>query len=503
MNKKLVLLVFGCWLLAFGSLAYGQEAAKSELQQRAEAVDTKKSIGSARSLYIQAFSDYANKGQISQSVECAVKATALYYRENFYKEAFDLLRRAEQVIASAKLDASANAALRYQTTKERLQMYVKLRKVESAKDQLKSMDYLANLSNDENVKNDLLYQKAIYYYTFGQNAMGNAVFKEMANKLTASKEYDKVDEVYKTLIANGRRSNNGQMIAQSYSNYMAWKDSTTALKHADEVNELKQQIADNEALIAEKDGSLSTRRFFIIALCVLSAALAAALIFGAIVLLRYMVLTRKQKSTIRLANESNALKAKFISNISAQLEPTIKKLDSRIPEVKALLDFSDHVQVLSELENKPADELTQENLKMPPFCESMMDQIRDKVKTDVTLTVNAPNMSADICKEYVSHILQHLLNNAAQYTPAGGAVSLEFKKRGPHACQFLVSDTGEGIPEEKREDVFKPFLEVRDLTTGDGLGLPICKQMAQKMNGDLTIDSAYSKGTRFVLDLHV
>ena len=355
MNKKLVLLVFGCWLLAFGSLAYGQEAAKSELQQRAEAVDTKKSIGSARSLYIQAFSDYANKGQISQSVECAVKATALYYRENFYKEAFDLLRRAEQVIASAKLDASANAALRYQTTKERLQMYVKLRKVESAKDQLKSMDYLANLSNDENVKNDLLYQKAIYYYTFGQNAMGNAVFKEMANKLTASKEYDKVDEVYKTLIANGRRSNNGQMIAQSYSNYMAWKDSTTALKHADEVNELKQQIADNEALIAEKDGSLSTRRFFIIALCVLSAALAAALIFGAIVLLRYMVLTRKQKSTIRLANESNALKAKFISNISAQLEPTIKKLDSRIPEVKALLDFSDHVQVLSELENKPAD----------------------------------------------------------------------------------------------------------------------------------------------------
>ena len=130
-----------------------------------------------------------------------------------------------------------------------------------------------------------------------------------------------------------------------------------------------------------------------------------------------------------------------------------------------------------------------------------MDKIRRKAKSGVNLTVNAPNMSASINKEYVSHILLHLLENAAEYTPQGGTITLDFKKRGPHAFQFLVSDTGQGIPEEKREDVFKPFLEIRDLTTGDGLGLPICKQMALKMNGDLDIDPNYSKGTRFVLDL--
>ena len=56
--------------------------------------------------------------------------------------------------------------------------------------------------------------------------------------------------------------------------------------------------------------------------------------------------------------------------------------------------------------------------------------------------------------------------------------------------------------ELEREDIFKPFLEIRDLTTGDGLGLPICKQMALKMNGDLDIDPKFTKGTRFVLDLH-
>ena len=131
-----------------------------------------------------------------------------------------------------------------------------------------------------------------------------------------------------------------------------------------------------------------------------------------------------------------------------------------------------------------------------------MDEIRKKVQNDVNLTVNAPKMSAKINKEYVSHILLHLLKNAAEYTPAGGSIWLEYKKRGAHVHQFLVSNTGDAIPEEKRDDLFKPFVEIRDLTLGDGLGLPICRQMALNMNGELSIDPAFTKGTRFVLDLH-
>ena len=469
MKKVLFLLVN---LLFFCSYMSAQEVQKSDLQQRAEAVDAKKNIASARSLYIHAFNDYANKGQVRQGVECAVKATALYYKENFYKEAFDLLRRADQTISASKLPVSERAAAHYLCTKERFQMYMKLRKSESIKEQLKVMESQANQTSDETVKNDLLYNKAIYYYTFGMNAQGNAVFKEMADKLTSSKEYDKVDEVYQTLIANGRRSNNANMVAQSYSNYLAWKDSTSAIKHADEIAALKKQIADNEAAIAERDSSLTTRWVIIIGLGILAAALAAALIVGAVILMRFILLTRKQKKVIKLANESNALKAKFISNISAQLEPTFKKL------------------------------IVFEDTQVQSFCEELMDKIRNKAKSGVQLTVTAQKMNAPLYKEYVSHILQHLLENAAKYTPEGGAIHLEFKKRGPHSYQFLVSDTGCGIAEERREDVFKPFLEIHDLTEGDGLGLPICKQMALKMNGDLEIDPQFTKGTRFILDLH-
>ena len=491
-------------MLLFSIVAAGaigaQEVQKSDLQQRAE--NEKDNIANARSLYIRAFEDYANKEQMKPAITCAAKATALYYKENFYKEAFDLLRRADQTIISSKVNSLEKAGLHYLTTKERMQMYIKLRKPESAKDQLKIMETQANTSGDEGLKNDLLYNKAIYHYTFGQNAQGNAVFKEMAGKLTAQKEYDKVDEVYRTLIDNGRRSNSASLVAQSYSSYMAWKDSVTALKYADEIKALKQQIADNEQHIADQDSSLTARQAIIVGLGILLLALAAALVVGGIVLMRFILLTRKQKSTIKLANANNALKAQFISNISAQLEPTLKKLDNRQPEVQALRDFSAHIQTLSELENATDQTVEVEDTQIPPFCDALIDQIRDKVRPEVTLKVTAPKMSAQFNREYVSHILQHLLDNAAEHTPDGGTIWLEYKKRGAHSHQFLVANTGSFIAEEQRNEVFKPFREIRDLTTGDGLGLPICKQMALNMNGDLEIDPEFTKGTRFVLDLH-
>ena len=493
--KRLFILCFN--LLIYFCVANAQ---KSSFQQTAEKASADGNIAAARFNYIRAFEDFSDKGQMKQAVECAVKATALYYKENLYKEAFDLLRRTDQTIISNK-QGSERSALQYYTSKERMQMYMKLRRSPNVMEHLAIMEEHAKACNDENIKNDLLYNKAICYYTFGQNSKGDAVFKEMASKLTASKEFDKVDQAYQTLIANGQKSGSANLVAQSYRSYIAWKDSANALKRADEIGALKKKIADNEASIAEKDSSLTTRMVVITGLAILSGILAVTLVVGAIVLLRFVLLSRKQKKTIKMANETNALKAKFISNISAQLNPTLQKLDKSSPEVQALLEFSAHVETLSELENSSSEEVELDDTQLLPFCENLMEQIRGKVKKNVTLTVNVPKMSANINKEYVSHILLHLLHNAAEYTPQDGKIELDFKKRSAHKFQFLVSNTGSIIPEEMHDDIFKPFLEIRDLTTGDGLGLPICKQMALKMNGDISIDPAFTKGTRFVLDL--
>ena len=392
--------------------------------------------------------------------------------------------------------------LRFRINKERLQMYINLKNPARAKEQLTKLEETAKASHNDSLSNDLLYTQANYYYTFGMNTQGDAATNRLIGQYKEQKNYAKVDECYKTLISIARKANNAGLVARTYDKYILWTDSVKALTAQEELNALKKKYDESLATIQEKDDSLSAKQYIIIGLCILAAILAAALVFGAIVLLRFIILTRKQKKAISIANEHNELKTKFIQNISAQMEPTLDTLDASLPGVKALHAFSNHIQELSELETTLSEPYEVQEKNISTFCEGIMDKIKGMTQEDVTLTVNAPKLNVKINPEQLERVLLHLLENAAEYTPAGGKIWLDFKKRGAHTHQFIISDTGCGIPEEQRENIFKPFTEVKDLTQGDGLGLPICSLIATKMNGSLTLDTGYAKGARFVLELH-
>ena len=223
--------------------------------------------------------------------------------------------------------------------------------------------------------------------------------------------------------------------------------------------------------------------------------------------MRYILLTRKQKKSISLANDNNALKAKFISNISAQLNPTLHKLDETIPEVKALLLFSQHISTLSDLENSMDEEVELEEVQLASFCEDLMGEIRGKVKDSVTLKVNVPNMGAKLNKAYVSHILLHLLNNAVKYTKEG-RVTLRvagLAEEGEVDLVFSIQDSGVGIKEENIPRLFEAFYRIDEASykneEGTGLGLPIVSKLLARMDGEIEIDSEPGEGSSFTVHL--
>lgn len=499
---KKIISLFLLAIFCFYSQIYAQNRAGELMQQAQENLDKKEYI-KARYLFLQAYNSFASQDNYTKAVECGVNASALYHRENYYKEAFDLLRSAEMVVTTGEQKTGkAMPELRFRINKERLQIYINTKNPARAKELLSRLEETAKASRNDSLSNDLLYTQANYYYTFGMNTQGDAATNRLISQYKEQKNYAKVDECYKTLISIARKANNAGVVARTYDKYILWTDSVKALTAQDELNALKQKYDESLTTIQEKDDSLSAKQYIIIGLCVLAAILAAALVLGAIVLLRFIVLTRKQKKAISVANEHNELKTKFIQNISAQMEPTLNTLDASLPGVRALHTFSQHIQELSELENSLSEPYEMQEKNISTFCENVMDKIKGKTQEEVTLAVNAPKLNVKINPEQLERILLHLLENAAEYTPAGGKIWLDFKKRGAHTHQFIISDTGCGIPEEQRENIFKPFTEVKDLTQGDGLGLPICSLIATKMNGSLTLDSSYNKGARFVLELH-
>ena len=104
-------------------------------------------------------------------------------------------------------------------------------------------------------------------------------------------------------------------------------------------------------------------------------------------------------------------------------------------------------------------------------------------------------------------ILINLLTNGIKFTPPEGRISIHVDEcaDSPDFACIRVADTGVGIPPEKLETIFEPFVQLRDRPQsgeqGLGLGLAISRDLARGMGGELTVASTLREGTTFTLKL--
>ena len=113
-------------------------------------------------------------------------------------------------------------------------------------------------------------------------------------------------------------------------------------------------------------------------------------------------------------------------------------------------------------------------------------------------------------REKLVQVLLNLLSNATKFTPPGGRVTVDCVERadgtGDAGTVFLrVSDTGIGVPEEKWDAIFEPFVQVdaspAGRAAGSGLGLAISRDLVRGMGGDIRVRSRVGSGTSFTVTL--
>jgi signal transduction histidine kinase len=104
----------------------------------------------------------------------------------------------------------------------------------------------------------------------------------------------------------------------------------------------------------------------------------------------------------------------------------------------------------------------------------------------------------------LKQILINLLTNAVKFTPSGGSVQLGCGRSGGWVS-FSVKDVGPGIAQDKLQKVFEPFVQLGvpavDSLGGSGLGLPISREFASAMGGDIAVESNPGQGSTFTLRL--
>lgn len=243
----------------------------------------------------------------------------------------------------------------------------------------------------------------------------------------------------------------------------------------------------------------------------------------------YQVLYGQSQQANRKLVELDQLKKQFVSNISHELRTPISTIlgytevlldrpfrrDERailervVSSGRDLTQLMDSLLDFSRIEGgAPETNLQRVNLRdLVGTLEGMMERllrarpIRFRGQVDPSVEV----IETDGKK--LHQILMHLLTNALKFTQAG-QIDLKIERhleRGVGGVRVSVSDTGIGIPQGHRETIFEEFRQVDGSSTrqygGTGLGLALCRKLAQSLGATIEVESAVGEGSTFSLIL--
>ena len=227
------------------------------------------------------------------------------------------------------------------------------------------------------------------------------------------------------------------------------------------------------------------------------------------------------------AEEANRMKTAFIRSMSHEIRTPLNAIngfsqvicspDITISEEEkadireriasstaAITDIINELLELSAGESETIDSKELKPVKVNAICRTAMANAKASNEKGLKLEfhTNLPDSFVIRSKEdTISQILNKIIGNALKFTEKG-SVKLSIIEASSHV-QISITDTGIGIPEEQQEKIFDNFVKLNDFSEGAGLGLPICRQLAKSLGGDILLDKEYKTGSRFILQLPV
>ena len=142
--------------------------------------------------------------------------------------------------------------------------------------------------------------------------------------------------------------------------------------------------------------------------------------------------------------------------------------------------------------------LVWEDVEICQFCKTIVEEYEPQasplVKVEFRASFDTYTLRTDTAR--LKQVFENLLSNSLKFTEMG-RVSLICEIEND-AVRFVVEDTGRGIPVDMRSKIFESFEKIDVFTQGVGLGLTICKLVADRLGGSITLDTTYEKGTRMI-----
>lgn len=334
-------------------------------------------------------------------------------------------------------------------------------------------------------------------------------------------------------LAKGELGDEGKdAIVQIYEKAGRWKEAYQAKKEATATNDSIINVVLANSMMGIRDEIRlyeADRKAFRTKVIGLTAAI---LLLSLLILsLFYLVQTRRKhlqelKKAYQRATESEKMKAAFIQNVSHEVRTPLNII-SGFSQVIADPELTDSVEErlhMSDMMQKSAHQIT---TLIDEIIGLSLIESTEKMRRDDTPRINrmlrqtiqeyepiankgvAIRLETSLDDEFtlntnenmLKRIVSALLENAVKYTELGSI----FIKASQDDNQLVIAveDTGCGIPEKEAEHIFDRFVKLDSFKEGIGLGLPLSRKLAEQLGGNVTLDTSYTKGARFVLTIPI
>ena len=241
-------------------------------------------------------------------------------------------------------------------------------------------------------------------------------------------------------------------------------------------------------------------------------------------LLRFEDITEKLKVERMLqeakekAEESNRLKSAFLANMSHEIRTPLNAIvgfSSLLAETdeaelrhvymslvqennELLLNLISDILDISKIEAGMID-LVMGRVDVPQLCREVIATFSHKKRdtaVELRFDENSPQIVIDADKNRIVQVLSNFLTNALKFTTKG-SITLSYLLEDESQVRFCVTDTGKGIPDEQKHEIFNRFVKLDSFVQGAGLGLSICQSLVKRMGGKIGVESREGEGSCF------
>ena len=345
--------------------------------------------------------------------------------------------------------------------------------------------------------------------------------------------------LFKAMVKTGRK----EEALQKAEHIVQMLDSVKAYQHRSDAEELAviYETEQKELEIAAQRASLNSQRMQAIVVVVLLLLIFLGVLFEFYRKLRRAhTLLEISYNNLVIANEraeeSSKMKTNFIRQISHEIRTPLNILSGftqiiTMPDMK--LDEATRTDINQKIVEN-TDRITGLVNKMLELSDASSQAVIDRTDnvlavqiaaqaTDASEVANAKHLKFDLQvgdaegavtittnEQAATRALTMLLDNARKFTRPAEAkneepteqqqVTLTLKKT-ESTIEFIVEDTGVGVPLSEAEHVFDEFVQLDEYYEGTGIGLTVARSLARRLGGDVVLDTTYTSGARFVMTL--